>query len=614
MTNRNSDTNQLLTRVSQLKSQHSGRSILRKEWKALRRGIDPRYIKDRALQNSTADMRLRTNDSVTYFDLVTHMLSGRDVGWKLASRAGESPGTLKDYGTAEAFVSAILQQNNNRLLKKGGQRMERAFADSIGETGTLVYTKHTSLKKGVQKYKVEVVNPTAVYERFDDEGLAEIVHVFRATKSEITKWDFVSGEIKAKIGADRHGDWQVDDYYEREFDTEGEAIIRRGVLIGGELAREVSDTQLDEIPFEVLYSNGEAFPDDLLRGDSFSGSVAKSILDANRRTYTDIHDFLGKLESHMGEVLTAPVDEFTFGGQPVGDVNDFDPTTGERQQQPYDTSRGENGRRIVNIPQLDQSTNLLFGSLEGQRQRGSVSDLLHGNLNVALSGFAISQVLEAALSAAAETKTVMELAYNDIGKWIIDTFRDSDSDAVEIEVDSVTTEKRSFFYDDVKPSDMPKRSVIKSNIVLAVPSDLTERVNNARTLDPSGGPIVGRRGIQENLLTDLVPDVGREAEDLRQQRLEALPEYQTLEVIKGLLEEKDKAEEDGDTFRVQVIEQTLQTYMQMVMPKEKAGPEGGPQAPEPQGEAGGIPPTSVLPTAQRTRGAQAPQGPSNRGR
>ena len=149
---------------------------------------------------------------------------------------------------------------------------------------------------------------------------------------------------------------------------------------------------------------------------------------------------------------------------------------------------------------------------------------------------------------------------------------------------------------------MPAHSLIKATIELATPSDLTERVNNARTLDPSGGPVVSRRSIWEHIIPDLVPDAAREAEDLNEQRLEMLPEVQQLEMIQGLISRIAKAEIDGDTEEQQILETILEEFRQLLQPNPQQ---------QPQGVAAGIPPTNVLPTAQRTRGAAQPGAVNN---
>jgi len=597
----------VIQRIASLESDHSARAAKRREWKALRRGLDPRFITNRELQNQDKNPRLRTNDSVTYFDLVVHMLSGRAVRWQLPSRAGDSPETQKDYSNAEYLVAGILRQNNERLLQKGTQRMERAFADSVCETGVIVYSLASLEREGTVQFKIEPVNPANVFERFDDDGLSEITHVFPMGKTNFLRWvarePIADAGIVDKIKNSNARVVTVKDYYERDFGTNDEVLIRRGIVVDSEVLREVSDDiRHDVMPFNVLYSNGEAFPNNILRGDSISSGTAKSILDANGRIYTDINDFLEKLDLHMDEVLTAPVDELTHGGRPVADPYDLDARSGERVTQPYDASRGERGRQIINIPALDQSTNIIVTTLEGMRQRGSVSDLLHGNLNVALSGFAIAQVLEAALATSAESRVVMQLAYDDIGKWIIDTFRDKETGFITIGVDPADSGQREFFYEEVKPEDMPAHSLIKSTIELATPSDLTERVNNARTLDPSGGPVVSRRSIWEHIIPDLVPDAAREAEDLNEQRLELLPEVQQLEMIQGLISRIAKAEIDGDTEEQQILETILEEFRQLLQPNPQQ---------QPQGVAAGIPPTNVLPTAQRTRGSAQPGAVNN---
>ena len=596
----------LTQRIAGLESEHASRKTKRRTWKALRRGIDPRAITNRELQNVGRDLRLKTNDSTTYFDLVVHMLSGRPIQWKLASRSGESERTLKNYANAEYFVAGILEQNNERLLRKGAQRLERMFADSVCETGVLAYSRASSIRDGELVFKIEPINPASLYERFDDDGLVEIVHEFVISKNEFLStarrevgWN---QKIVEQVRDSNYKSITLKDYYEREIDTRGETIIRRGMLADGELLLDLVATDFTEMPFNIFYSNGEAFPDDMLRGDSYSSTVAKSILDANSRIYTDISDFLTELNLHMQEVLTAPVDEGTHGGRPVSDPSDLDPSTGERRTQAYDTSRGESGRRIMQIPPLDQSTNIIVTTLEGMRQRGSVSDLLHGNLNVALSGFAISQVLEAALATSAESRVIMQLAYSDLGKWIIDTFRDSVISGMVVCVDPISSNRREFFYEEVKPTDMPARSLIKAEIELATPSNLTERINNARTLDPSGGPVLSRRSIWEHVISDLVPDPAREAEDLNEQRLEALPEVQQLEIIQSLITRIDKATQDGDSFEADVLSAVLDEFRELINPNKQ---------PTPEGVAAGIPPTQVLPTAQRTRGSLQPSPMNN---
>ena len=567
-------------RIAAVKNTKGKRNDRRKIWKSLREGVDPRKgIKPNDNVKRQWESRLHTNDPVTYFNLAKHMLGARPIKWMVPSESGDSEGELLSYGNAEDFVASMIHINDERRASIGEDRAQIATVDSGLEIGVACIYRESMIRDGNFEIIIDAIDPENIYVRFDKYGIYEFVHEYDddldslITQSEQKEtWDTSLLQGLRSAGSTAPQTVTVQDYWRREFTVpQGTPVVYNAIMVGEkEIRPETVELSSESIPFDVGFFNGKSFSTE-------DGERNMSILEPNAKVYTDTSDFLGKLYTHMDEVLTAPVDEFTVGGRPVSDPGDLDPDEG-RSVQPYDSARGEQGRRSVNINQVSPVVQYIYSDLQGQTQRGSVSHLLHGNLNFQLSGFAISQIKESSLAAVGEVGVGLEAMWSRTGKWIISEFKASGVKEISFVTPSVASSgKRSFMRRAYTQDDMPEFEDIRATIELATPSDLTERANIAQMLDRSGRPLVGPRTIYENLLYDIVDDVQREMDDVLEKEVSGDRVLQMFMLAAAHDRVADKAERDGDSLKATAIRSQAEVYRQSATEGQQ-NQQGSPQS------------------------------------
>lgn len=598
--------------IEKLTASASARDAQRTKWKMLRRGLDPRQYA--AVTNDTTPQwmfdifekggkPLHHNDSVTFFDLALHMLTHRDLRWHIPTKPGLEKEEKRKFGVAERAIQSIMTANDDRLVDAGQQRFQRAVADPGLETGTLCYFRRaTTDDEGDTEFIINPVNPDNVFSRHDLHGLAEFVHLSKRTVDDLEAQGNNELLWNTKILADEEGGRKVlvQDYWKRTFDSNNEPVIEHGILTEKGELMPLTVVDEEEIPYKVLRLNGEMYPGELVSDGEMENFLGKSILAANEKIYLEKEDFLADLRKHMQEVLTAGLFYTARGRQPIMDPQKVLGTK-ERTLDVFDVGEGNPGTFPVNP--FDQALQFVWLDLEAGRQRGSVPDLLHGNLQVQLSGFAISQVLEASLVQIGEASKVLEHLFSDLGTWILRRLKDENAE-VNVVGFTAGTGRREYWDEDFAAADLPEKFRVFAEISLARPSDLTERIAQARSLDPSGGKLVTHTTIFETILWDLVQDPQQEQEDIFEELLQQLPEMLKIQFIESLRHRQKKEERNGtresrDTAAIieQVIEQIKQTL--------PTGPGNPAQANQPGGEASGNPPPSALPVEGRAAGAGA---------
>ena len=591
------------SRYEFLRSLHQQRDSKRQEWKWLRRGLDPRkmvgnrtYLRTSAASGDSG--RLRTNDPITFFNTAVHLLAGRDVRWLLASKAGDSPEEKRAYGLAERWVRAMFRMNDERLVGRGGQRLIRADADTACEAGIAIHYREAGVRNGEFFMRVDPVSPKGVYERFDEEGLAEVVreitlrHEEAVQMAEAKSWAFTG--VKPGVRGKKQEDTPVLlwDYWERTFSPKNEPIFRNIVKLGNDVVRDEGEK---ESPWAIRYFNGEAFSQDYDQDTPWSGVyTGVSILEPNAKTYLDRSDFNAKLDYHLDEVLKAPVQEFTAGGQPKADPNILDAGKPERGIQTYDSARGDVGMKTLELQQISPAIQFREQDLAGQIQRGSTSYALMGSIkgDLAGAGFAIAQLREQENALVREAAVVLASMAEDDARWAAKKFQDGGNQKVTIRGVIANSGKREFFHEEVAAGDLPENLDFVAEIELAQASDLIQRVNAARTLLPDRA-IVTPRTIHETLLNDMVPDTQREVDDLLEMAVQDTEPVKIAMFAKTL---KEAAIKESDPELKAAFNDIAERFLGTL---KREGTQ-------PQGEGKGIPAPETLSTETRTR-RPAPQ-------
>ena len=604
-------------RVEILTQKHAARVSRQKDIIALTRGVDPRTVNDatqewerlRALEDS--NIPLRTNDPTSYLDLSNHLLSGQPIEWGLPRYSRISEDVELSYGKAERLIASFFHMNNVRLVKKGKSRFERALTDAANRLGMVCVYKRAVTVNGALTIIMEPWSPLTVSERTDDYGVAEIARSFKAhpmdllllSEQEPTGWDV---EVIGNWLRDDVEEVNLVEYYTRHFDGAGNGIVQHSVIVsdGGNNNRdsaysgaqivgtqagsvkELSEVEFDTIPVEIRHFNGEAFP------HNADWRQSQSILESNYNIYLLHNDNLKRIEDHRDRQLALKVQENTLGGSPgPADAGDL----ARNDEIGVFTYRVGEGFNYVNTPGFDPSLSILEQQWPGMIQRGGVPYVLHGGVDVNLSGFAIFQLLNAALASVGETKVVLEDLYSSLGKWVLDTFKSSASNSIEGVGFNASANNGEFFHEPtLTAGDMPDFTDVRAKINLSQPSDLIERVNIARTANPGGQSLFTTKTMYEELFTDIVHDAAGESLAVEEQNILQLPVMQMLRARARLVELQQQSVAAGNQYDAEAIGAQIQLIEQSI-----AGTTGGTAPQQNQQQGNPNPDQRVMSTEMR---------------
>lgn len=505
--------------ITELKLDEAKVKRQRAEWKRLRRGL----IKP-ATDRETA-VKLRTNDPETYFDLALHLLSSRPIRWEMRSVPQDTEQEQREYGIAERMLDSAIELNDVRRSRKGQQRAHRSITDAALEQGKVaVFHERIEGDRGTE-FHIDPVDPSQVYERFDDRGIAEFVREYEVSatwlenKAREAGWQLPEGGVKGNILM-----W---DYWRALPMGKYRNVINVGQKAGNTFGRvssvnTVRDEIVDRIPWHVQYFNGEA---------NAVNSIEKgrSILEINSRLYDEKHKYLEKLDIHLNEVLTSPGNAGSVGARPVVDKRLLSANEGERGVHYFDPSRGESALSFSQIPPIDSSTQLLLSSTDQGIQNGGVAQFFLGQIKQEFSGVALKRLEELTLAAVGEVGVGLSFLWSQLGRWILESIRD---EGYSGHADWVYDEEIT----------LPEYLSVRAIVEVALPDDLTERISQARQAAPSSGDIWPKRVINEVFFSREIPDARGIADELDEQETAQLPEMRLIRTYGALLRHKQKWE------------------------------------------------------------------------
>lgn len=614
---------QIVGRVSELQRLWDDRAKKRLQWLALKRGFDPRFISQTG--ESIANMvsmsgghfynkgarPLYLNDSMTMSTLIIHMLSGRPISWRITSTSKDTEKQAREFSNAEKLLHGLFDQNNRRLFNIGRQRFERSLADSAVTYGTIVTYKATvKLPDGGVGFVIDSIDPRQVFESFDDEGIAEVVRVSHMNLMDIYRraevepsWDAsaIASLVKSKTRRDDHR-VEVFDYWKHEIDAKGKRCLKNAIYVAQRPVKPLVEEYDIEHPYDISYVNGESFPG----GDQTL--VGISLLEPLFQVTVMSSDLMKKVYDHAHKTMAADYTEQTFGGRPVMDSETLDPNDAQDDPRagvsvtPYDASRGEVPAAPMRQNPFDPMVQVSLMELAGQRQRAGVPYTLFGETPFALSGFAIQKLREGALASAGEVSIIIADHLSRLGFWALKEFRDRSNGSINVSGFVPRGDRKDYFHQVIKPKDIGDFIDVRADVSLAIPSDLTERMNLARASKPSAMDVLTGRTMYEVLLPDVVSDVQGEIDGLEEESARRMPQFQLLSLHSSLMRLKIKAMTDGDTIALSVLDKQIQLLEQQIVGR------GG------QTAELGTPPTippNTLSTPARTGGIpqQAPLSP-----
>ena len=538
-----SDTD-VIRHMTELREAHSTRRKQQGVFRTLSRNLDPRETSGSIKENYDMGMdsrrkSLRSNNARTYLDLGIHMLSGRQPQWNLPLVLQTGEEEARRYGRAERYVQSMFRVNDQRLSRKHHNRLQRSIADTFCRYGmACVFHTKTEDRDGNVNFIFEPWDPMQVSEQVGDAGVEEVVRDFVVTRGTIErmmmaddtiswKTDKLNGWISQGKRHFRLAEWYSVDKDDNVSNAIGIAPDADGVIT--DFLMPPRETNMSEIPLKMGLINGEAFPGDEKK------FAAQSILEPNLYQYLYENDLLAMIDAHARQALSRQVIERTRNANPRLDPGKaFGPGISQSVTT-YDVLDGRIDLLPVNS--FDPSIQILQQTNDGMRQRGSVPDALTGQLPFRLSGFAISQLLEAALAVVAESLIQMELLFGDLGKYVLEETELPSTGGISFVGVNPSVSARGFVREEFTVEDMPEYTDITTNIEIAKASDALERMNMAAMAMPGAQFVLPPRVVYEQLLGDFVPDAQAAVDEISWLEISRIPAVQ-MNTYKGELERR----------------------------------------------------------------------------
>lgn len=537
---------------------------------------------------------MTTNDPATLISLATHLLTHNPIHHRvlIGGEAGEK--LERQAGRSERGLRSFWQMVDEDAMLGGRDTSLREIAWWALVTGWVnVMPLLTQNEDGSPHPLLYIHNPLESYQDYGpDVGLNQYAHIYNTTLADVRmkayRWDST-----ITLTGDDATPMEIVDYWWVEW-TGGVPISMNCVIVrGGSLyaptflkAPERWGTRIPIISIPVAGK-----PLRRLRGDEWKQTVGQGILEKNRIVYGEVNRFLSMLAQLALDATQPP---WLLKGTGIRvtetDIRRGVPRLGgsiiQTTNPQASLQRIDPGRFPIELQQF-------MGVMDGMLQRGGFPYLMFGGLQTQLSGFAISQLMDAAFHQLGPYQRALQHVVAMVDKYWLESFRDGDYSSIQISGKERGGRESGWYVEEFRPGDIPKKLFLAAEVELSMPSDVLERMAIIRQAIPNG-PILDRFTALEEILK--MDDPYLVMQRLHKDAVEFNPITQQLEMIATLREKAADLREIGgepNELTAQLLDQfaqfTLQQASQMM---------GGVRAEGAPARTAGIAPEQLPPEAQ----------------
>lgn len=451
----------------------SSASALGKEVDALRSYWAPRtraFERWDALRNLTEGPRevglesMVTNDARTMFALAVFLASAAQPK-RSVSIGSQGPRAQRKSGKSERAVSSWWSEIDERRLKSGLEPFRYDLAYWMCLYGWYA-TMYGVDDKGIPF--ATALDPSGAYPQFAD-GLARFVYSYDST---LAGARLIGKRYGTTIrGRDDLQPCRIAEWWHRDSEegTCHHAIMASGLKRGWVFLAEPEEVNTPEIP--VLCGSVAGSPKRDGKGQKDAGSVFYE----NERVYADFNRWLSFLMTLSKEHAQAPI---------IARNIEIDPTQ-LRPMDIRDTSavittddpeaailRVGPGPAVVEVQQF-------LGIIDAMLQRGGFPYIIYGGLGRELSGFAISQLLQAAERRIGPQVDRMAAIDSIISQAWLEDYKKGAYSAQTIS-GTAPGHVRELYVEKFGPKDVPEVFKVMTEIPIRVGNDLMARMSIAR--------------------------------------------------------------------------------------------------------------------------------------
>ena len=529
-------------------------SKLESDWLE-RNGVIETWYTIRELTASDTKTKYETivsNDPKTFFNLALHFLSAR----KPTHRIPMTTQSLEEQdriSKAERALDSIWRERDEEQIERGRDPWQRELADFMLIQGwyAVFYAVLEGIREGgkpLPRFVAEIWNPLEVFPRWDGEGMSHCAHIYKTTLGEVRAKAELRGWTQLNLDGEDTKSVKVTDFWRRVFKG-GKSHVYNAVLVDKEeVKKEKEEPQFTRIPILTGPVGGSADRGGRLTGQ-YRTKMGESILEPNRELGKKINDYMSFHADLIRQFAEPPILTTAAGGRTI-----LTPDMLDEEGSPIISGQPEDTAIWMRPPGLPDASGLIVSQLTGMRQRGAFPDSLYGNIGFELSGFAITQLITAALAILTPHKNLMSTIYSQIGKAWLEGYKEGNFG--DIIVASLTN--RGFYQEDFTSKDVPDCRYIICNVELATPEDMMRRIAIARQAKPQGDILDSVTIIDEVLgLQDAALIQERIGDDM----LRAHPAYQQIQLILAMKKKIPQLQLKGRTEEAAILQQAMEQIM-----------------------------------------------------
>jgi len=412
------------------------------------------------------------NNARTLFSLARFMVSTSRPQRTIAV-GDQGPAARRKAGKAERAVASWWTSVDERRLWRGDAPWQHAMAWWMclyGWYATLALVAVDADNEPV--FVADAYDPSECFPQFGgDKGWKSFVRSYRTTLEDAIAIASNNGVYESgKFSGDPLQEVQVHEYWER---TPFDEVVHSILLESNSLMylkQPTLVTGLSRIP--ILCGPCGGTPS---RSKPGWQSAVGSVLDENAVVYRDFNKWMSFLAQMAKEHALAPI----ISKNLHLDDEEINPSDIRAGRAIVETDDPEADARRLDVGPAPIDIWRLVGLIQGMEQRGGFPESAYGNLMIELSGFGISQLLQAAERRVGDQVTILGLLDGRISRDWLDIYRDNEFEATQI-AGFMNGNPRKSFIEEFKPSDVPKKYRLSTNIPVRIGNDMMSKMAIAR--------------------------------------------------------------------------------------------------------------------------------------
>ena len=520
------------------------------------------------------------NSAKTLFGLSKFMVSS-SIPQRTVVVGDQGPRERSRAGKAERAVYAWWQAVDEERLRRGEEPWQATMAYWMCLYGWYASLGMTAVgKDGQPKFIAIPFDPKECFPEYGVDGLRSFVHLYDTRLGEaIDKAKLFGTFTEGRFAGDRSIGVRIADYWRKD----GDDVINEVILLSGDgmYLKEPEKVALKEIP--VLCGSFGGVPS---RSRTNWMKDLGSVLADNKELYKNFDKWLSFMMQLAKEHAKAPI---VAKGIEL-DGTKMQPASVRDDQVVIETDNPEASIERANVGAMPIDIVRVLTMLQSMEQRGGFPEPAYGGLMVEISGFGISQLLQAAERRIGPQVGRLSQIDQAISKrWLMD-FRDNDFPSIAIEGFEGGNPRKAF-YEDFEPKDVPKKFRVSTNIPIRIANDMMTRMSIARQA-AGDGQLLDMFTVLDEVLQMQDPEliVSRVSEDHARTLAEPLVLAMDLRTLAAKIRTERKPDSEKTAKLVEAFaDQMVQQQEQATAPaqKQRINPEALPP------EAKGVSPDQV---------------------